>query len=204
MTLLLNEIGVSRETIERLEVLQRLTEKWTRKINLVSRNTIDDIWTRHIEDSAQIWTRAPKNAEVWVDLGSGGGFPGLVVAIFAHQLNPEMRVTLVESDQRKSVFLRTALRETGVQANVISDRIERVDPLKADVLSARALSELTTLLAFAERHMNKDGTALFPKGRTWKKEVDAAQDSWSFELQCFKSLIDENSVILKVQEISHA
>lgn len=200
----LEKLDVSRETLERLEIFQELAVKWTQKINLVSKSSRQDIWTRHIEDSAQIWFYAPKNAQSWVDLGSGGGFPGVVVSILAKQLAPKMRVTLVESDQRKSVFLRTALRQADVDVSVLTKRIEEVPSLNADVLSARALADLSSLMTFSDRHMSRSGVGLFPKGKTWKKEVDQARDLWSFEYECFKSLTDENSVILKVQNISHA
>ena len=138
-------LDVSRETFARLETYVGLIQKWNPRINLVSRNSLDDLWIRHIEDSLQV-ARAIPMPDRWVDLGSGGGLPGLVAAILAAEESPDTRFTLIESDQRKSVFLRTVARECDLNVQVISDRIEKAKPQKADVLSARALADLTTLL----------------------------------------------------------
>lgn len=178
---------VSRETMERLEIYADLVRKWTSKINLISRSSADDLWQRHILDSLQVTRCLTQPTGHWVDLGSGGGFPGVVVAIVAASEWPELRVTLVESDQRKCAFLRTALRETGVGGKVIAGRIESVPPQEADVLSARALSDLSALLGFAERHLKPTGIALFPKGVTWEKELSDAWSDWRFRHESITS-----------------
>ncbi|WP_170451823.1 16S rRNA (guanine(527)-N(7))-methyltransferase RsmG [Ruegeria arenilitoris] len=194
-------LSVSRETFEKLSIFVNLLRKWNPKINLVSRSTLPEVWSRHIKDSIQVFHLVePKNH--WVDLGSGGGFPGLVCAILASETSPETEFTLVESDQRKSAFLRTVIRETKANCSVISKRIEVVDPLGADVLSARALADLTTLLSFCDRHLKEDGVAVFPKGATWKKEIDAAQREWSFTTEPANSLTDPQAVILKIKGVS--
>lgn len=189
---------VSRETLERLEIFAGLVEKWTSRINLVSRNSLAALWDRHIRDSLQVFDCAPEG-RIWVDMGSGGGFPGLVVAILAAEKRPDMQVTLIESDQRKATFLRTAIRETGIPGRVLSDRIENVPPQAADILSARALADLTTLLGFMEPHLAPGGTALFPKGVTWEKEVDAARQQWRFDVEPVKSITEDRAVILKIK-----
>ncbi|WP_170340683.1 16S rRNA (guanine(527)-N(7))-methyltransferase RsmG [Ruegeria arenilitoris] len=194
-------LNVSRETFEKLSIFVNLLRKWNPKINLVSRSTLPEVWSRHVKDSIQVFHLVePKNH--WVDLGSGGGFPGLVCAILASETSPETEFTLVESDQRKSAFLRTVIRETKANCSVISKRIEVVDPLGADVLSARALADLTTLLSFCDRHLKEDGVAVFPKGATWKKEIDAAQREWSFTTEPANSLTDPQAVILKIKGVS--
>ncbi|WP_170525535.1 16S rRNA (guanine(527)-N(7))-methyltransferase RsmG [Ruegeria arenilitoris] len=194
-------LNVSRETFEKLSIFVNLLQKWNPKINLVSRSTLPEVWSRHIKDSIQVFHLVePKNH--WVDLGSGGGFPGLVCAILASETSPETEFTLVESDQRKSAFLRTVIRETKANCSVISKRIEVVDPLGADVLSARALADLTTLLSFCDRHLKEDGVAVFPKGATWKKEIDAAQREWNFTTETANSLTDPQAVILKIKGVS--
>lgn len=197
-------LSVSRETFERLQAYAELLRKWNPRINLVSKSTLDGLWGRHIMDSAQIFDLAPKEARKWVDLGSGGGFPGLVVAIIAQELAPDLKVTLVESDQRKCAFLRTVARETGISVTVHAKRIEQIDPMNADVLSARALADLKLLLSFAERHLAKSGICLFPKGLTWEKEVKDARDSWRFSSEAIKSETEQNAVILRINEIEHA
>lgn len=198
---LLERLNVSRETLDRLEVFAEVLRKWTPRINLVSRSSLEQLWTRHIVDSIQLF-RCVEPAGHWVDLGSGGGFPGLIIAIMAHEECPDLRVTLIESDQRKSAFLRTAARETGVHCTVIAKRIEQVEPQQADILSARALADLTVLLGFAERHMRPDGVALFPKGVTWQKECDGARQQWKFEAEPITSMTEAEAVILKIKGVS--
>lgn len=197
-------LDVSRETMERLEHYLELLKKWNPKINLVAKSTIEEAWTRHFIDSTQIYRHAPENWAHWVDLGSGGGFPGAVIAILAAEAHPEGRVTLVESDQRKSTFLRTVFRETGVSATVIAKRIEAVASLECDVISARALAELTTLLEFADIHGKPNVTCLFPKGENWQKELLAAQESWSFGYEAIRSETNPQAIVLKVGELSRA
>ncbi|CUK09519.1 Ribosomal RNA small subunit methyltransferase G [Shimia thalassica] len=197
----LAQLNVSRETSEKLLLLSSLLEKWNPKINLVSKSSLKDLWMRHILDSAQIYELPPENAQNWVDIGSGGGFPGLVIAILSAENANSRKITLIESDQRKCAFLRTVLRETEVPATVLSERIEKADPQRADVLSARALADLSLLFEFSERHLGERGIALFPKGATWQKEVKLAQESWSFKYDAIKSKTEPEAVILKVGEI---
>lgn len=198
---IIEHLNVSRETSERLKTLAALLVKWNPRINLVSKSTIAELWTRHILDSAQVFDLAPAKTDHWVDIGSGGGFPGLVVALMADETNAPQKVTLIESDQRKCAFLRTVLRETGVEATVLTKRIEQADPQDATVLSARALADLSLLFDFADRHMGKDGLALFPKGANWQKEVAAAKESWSFQVDAIQSKTEPQAVILKIGEL---
>ncbi len=193
--------NVSRETMERLEIYATLLRKWNPKINLVAKSTIDDVWERHILDSVQVFQAADRAFASWADLGSGGGFPGLVVAILASGLNSTTKINLVESDQRKCAFLRTVIRETGANATVYSKRIESLASLNADIVSARALSELGNLCAFAARHMRQDGLALFPKGRNWKSEVETARENWEFDFEAVPSNTDSESVILRIKDL---
>ncbi|MGB7319473.1 MAG: 16S rRNA (guanine(527)-N(7))-methyltransferase RsmG [Planktotalea sp.] len=204
MDLNVGSLTVSRETMDRLTIYAELLEKWNPKINLVSRTTLSDLWTRHIVDSAQLFVLAPDGVTQWVDLGSGGGFPGLVIAILAQEFRPDLNVTLVESDQRKCAFLRTVSRETNCNTTVIAKRIEEIDPLSAEVLSARALADLTALLGFADRHLSESGICLFPKGLTWEKEVEAARSLWKFDAEAINSETQEDTVILRINEIEHA
>ena len=195
-------VNVSRETLERLKTYEALLRKWNPRINLVARSTLPDLWQRHFVDSMQIFDLAPPKVDHWVDLGSGAGFPGLVIAIMALDTGSPSRVTLVESDARKCAFLQTVIRETGAQARVVNDRIENIPPLEADVLSARALSDLGALLGYAERHMRPDGLAIFPKGENWQKEVDAAQTAWTFASQLAKSKTEDGPVILTITGVA--
>jgi 16S rRNA (guanine527-N7)-methyltransferase len=138
-------------------------------------------------------------ARSWIDLGSGGGFPGIVAAILATELQPDLSVTLVDSDKRKAIFLRTAARETGIAINVIADRIEHCAPAGAEVVSARAVTSLVRLLGMTERHLLAGGTALFPKGETWRSEVDVARQTWRFDLEPITSLTEPRAAILRIK-----
>lgn len=193
---------VSRETVERLALVESLLRKWNPAINLVSRNTLADARTRHILDSAQLFGLAQPSGH-WVDMGSGGGFPGLVIAAIAEGQGADLSVTLIESDQRKATFLRQAAREVAPRTRVLTDRIESAPPQNADTLSARALADLPALLGFARRHLSKDGTALFPKGANWKQEVEQARKDWHFDLTVHPSTTDPAGAILAVRALSH-
>ncbi|MCX7565894.1 16S rRNA (guanine(527)-N(7))-methyltransferase RsmG [Sulfitobacter sp. F26169L] len=192
--------NVSRETMERLRALEALVQKWTKKINLVSGKDALQVWDRHIVDSIQIFNLAPEGGS-WLDIGSGGGFPGIVVAILAKETDPDRTFSLVDSDQRKCAFLRTAARELDLNVNVIAARVEEIEPLNAQVLSARALSDLPMLLEFAERHLSKSGMAVFPKGSSWQKEHEAAQKTWSYKLEVVRSMTNSDATILKIEEL---
>ena len=199
----LNGVDVSRETLNRLQAFADLTVKWTARINLISKSTVHDVWTRHVVDSAQLYPLAPK-FEKWVDVGSGGGFPGIVIAIIAQEKNPDAEFTLIESDARKATFLRTATRELGLAANIETARAETVRPQKADVMSARALASLADLLPFAERHLSATGIGLFPKGRRYKDEISAVAADCIYEFTEHPSITDPQSRILKVKRIPRA
>lgn len=193
---------VSRETMERLDRYHDLTLKWTPKINLVSKAAQAHLWERHFLDSAQLWQSRPNGAKAWIDLGSGGGFPGLVIAIIAADAAPELHVTLVESDARKGAFLRTVARDTGIDVTVLTQRAEVLEPNQADVVSARALAPVATLLGYAGRILRPGGVCLFLKGRQADKELEAAAEMWSFEATKTPSLTDPDGAILKIKDIS--
>lgn len=196
--------SVSRETLERLRAYEALIRKWNPRINLVSPATLDLLWIRHFADSGQLLHLAPDNAVHWADLGAGGGFPGLVIAILAAETKPRLRVTLVESDQRKAAFLSTAARILDLGVEVRAERIESLPALGADVLSARALAPLDMLLHHAERHLAPGGVALFPKGANVEAELARALEHWRFSHQKEPSKTDAAGVILIIGGISRA
>lgn len=196
------DFSVSRETMDRLETYRALLVKWNRTINLVSPSTVDEIWTRHFYDSAQLLTYVPETAEKWVDFGSGGGFPALVVAILAAEKHPNLRVFCIESDLRKATFLKTVARDTGLDVGVFSRRIEDVPEMAVDVVSARALASLERLLPLAVRHLKEDGIALFLKGENAAQEIADAKANWAFRLETFESKTNRDAKILRIGEIS--
>jgi 16S rRNA (guanine527-N7)-methyltransferase len=200
----LGELYVSRETEARLRAFAELVTKWTSHINLIASSTVSVIWDRHIRDSAQLYPLAPEGWSHWADLGSGGGFPGVVLAVMAAERNPAARFTLIESDQRKAAFLRTASHGLDLNLQIICARAETLHPLAAEVLSARALGPLTDLLPLATRHLRPGGRAIFPKGRRATAEIAAAQARWSFSLTAVQSQTDPDASILLIDGVTDA
>jgi 16S rRNA (guanine527-N7)-methyltransferase len=194
---------VSRETLERLELYAALLRKWQRTINLVAASTLDDVWHRHFADSAQLVALAPA-ARSWVDLGSGAGFPGLVVAILLAEAN-QAGVTLIESDVRKSAFLREVARQTGVAVDIIGQRIESASTQarfsNVDVVSARALAPLDRLLELSAALFSRDTVGLFLKGREVDAELRDAGRRWVFDGETVPSLTDKAGRIVRVRAL---
>lgn len=197
--------NVSRETMDLLHAYAALLAKWSAKINLVAPSTIADLWDRHIRDSAQVFALAPRNATLWVDLGTGGGLPGLICAILARDQMPECKFTLIESDQRKAAFLITVARELRLSnVAVLAQRIESAPVQNAGVVTARALAPLPQLLPLVARHIAENGVALLPKGRAYADELEAARRDWQFKDIAHVSLTDPMARVLEIKEISRA
>ncbi|MDS9466820.1 16S rRNA (guanine(527)-N(7))-methyltransferase RsmG [Paracoccus sp. MBLB3053] len=191
---------VSRET-ERLNQYAGLMRKWNKAINLVAPSTLDALEERHISDSRKLAELSKATVGDWVDLGSGGGLPGLVLAIN----QPDRNISLVESDKRKCSFLRNVCREVGLMnVAILNERIEMVEPLSAQNISARALAPLPLLLSYVDRHLASGGRAWLMKGRNWRNEVDEARKDWSFNLTAHRSATDPDSAILEMTDIRHA
>ena len=163
---------VSRETLARLDAYAATLTRWSRAINLVSRSTLPDLWHRHIADSLQLWSFAPAAAARWVDLGAGAGLPGLIIAAVAADQRPTMVVTLVESDTRKAAFMAEAARAMALRVVIKACRIDDLGPERYDIVSARALAPLQTLLPMARALVAPGGTILLPKGAEAKTELD--------------------------------
>ena len=187
------------ETGARFAIYVDLLRKWNASINLVSNASLSDAIDRHFADSSQLMDLCPQDSTRWADLGSGGGFPGLVVAILAATRRPNLSFVLVESDLRKATFLRTVSRETGVPVDVRDGRIEALEPLGADVISARALAPLERLLGFAERHLAQGGTCLFLKGAQYEREIEDARRKWSFDLTVHPSKVQPGAAALEIK-----
>jgi 16S rRNA (guanine527-N7)-methyltransferase len=194
---------VSRETRRRLDVIEAQLRKWQPRINLVAPSTMDDIGQRHIADSLQLVELAP-TARSWIDLGSGGGFPGLVVAAVLAE-NRAANVVLVESNAKKCAFLRETARLAELPVTVVCDRIERAIPALTtsfDVVSARALAPLTALLGFAEPLVARGAIGLFPKGQGVDDEIRQALGAWNFRHDLIQSLTERDARIIRVQSIA--
>lgn len=187
-------LNVSRETHECLIAYCHQIEKWNKTINLVSKSSVDQIWQRHLLDSAQIYRFGAPDG-LWVDIGSGGGLPGIVMSILGAD------VVLVESDQRKCTFLRETARVLGLNLRVLNDRVESISPLSAKTISARALAPLTNLLEYATYHLDGTGLAVFPKGKSAEAEIDDARKAWRFDCEINESLTDPLASVLVIKNI---
>ena len=188
---------VSRETLERLERYAALLRRWQKAVNLVSAGTLPDLWRRHMLDSAQLLGLVPQRPCRLADLGSGAGFPGLVLAIMGVG-----EVELVESDARKCAFLREAIRVTGATARVYQGRIEDVLDGSFDVVTARALAPLSELLGYAQALLAPGGVALFLKGRRLEEELTEARKAWKMTFARFASVSAPGGSILRIREIT--
>jgi len=188
---------VSRETRERLEVFAAELTRWSRRINLISKGDLDHLWPRHIEDSLQLAPLLSNHDPPAIDLGSGGGFPGLILAIAtAHEFH------LVEADQRKATFLREAARLTNAPVTVHASRIEALDLPPARVVTARALAPLPDLLRLATPKLRPDGICLFLKGRTAQDELTQARRQWHIQTTQWRSRTNPDACILQLSEIA--
>ena len=191
----LTQQGISPEIAARFDRYAALLTLWNKKINLVGPTTLPDLWTRHFLDSAQLLDLLPPGR--LVDLGAGAGFPGLVLALLGRT-----DVHLVESDQRKSVFLREVARETNTPVTVYAKRIEEIPPLNADVVTARALAPLERLVPWAYRHLKRDGQMVFLKGAELDKEILALEADWTFEATRTPSLTSSDAAMVCLSAIS--
>ncbi|GLR50759.1 16S rRNA (guanine(527)-N(7))-methyltransferase RsmG [Shinella yambaruensis] len=197
-------LNVSRETEDRLNAFVALFQKWAKTINLVAPSTLAEVWSRHVVDSMQIYALY-SGPRIWADLGSGGGFPGIVTGILLAGAGDGW-VHLIESNNKKAAFLRTAIRETGARASVHAIRIEEAPAAIAhcDAISARALADLDLLMDFgwpwAER--NPDLRFFLHKGRDYQREVDKALGRWRFDLVKHASVVEPDSVVLELSKLS--
>jgi 16S rRNA (guanine527-N7)-methyltransferase len=193
-------IDVSRETLDRLTVYLDLLRRWQRAINLVGPATLADPWRRHILDSAQLAAHLPSAAGSLVDLGSGAGLPGMVLALLGVP-----GVHLIESDPRKAQFLREVARTTGASVVIHAERIEHLAGWPADVITARALAPLPRLLTLAERFLTPATVCLFLKGgATIPQELTDAAGDWHMVPEMFPSLSAPSGIVLKLREVGRA
>lgn len=186
---------IDNKAQESLKIYEELLHKWQAKINLISSNTLNDSWGRHFEDSAQISNYIPKTSKKLFDLGSGAGFPGLVLAI----IRPELNVTLIESDQKKCSFLKTVSRETQTPVSVLTERIEDVScETIPDVITARALISLEGLFNYCKKwaEANPDIIFIFPKGVKADEELAELDKNWRYQCCTHQSKTDSNAKIL--------
>lgn len=193
---------VSRETLIRIASYHTILGKWNKAINLVSPKTLEDSWERHFIDSAQISQFIPSDTKIYADLGCGGGFPGLVIAM----MHPELDVHLVESDERKCQFMKNVSRETSLTNTIMhTKRIENaIDDIFPDFITARALASLKTLFDYIYPWAEKNPSLrmAFMKGQRATEEIEEAKQSYAFDIKIHKSITDKNASILAIENLS--
>jgi 16S rRNA (guanine527-N7)-methyltransferase len=193
---------ISRETLDRLKTYAQLLVRWQKTINLVAPSTLGDLWHRHFADSAQLWRYRPPEARVWLDIVSGAGFPGLVLAILGAEAGATHHI-LIESDSRKAAFLREVGRETGITVDILGMRIENPQTCAkvsaVDCITARALAPLPRLLEMSAPYFSPSTLGLFLKGRDVAAEIEQAAESWRFAYELKPSVTDRDArvVLLK-------
>lgn len=196
------EYSVSRETFEQLKNYQSLLNEWQEKFNLVSNASLEDAWNRHFLDSVQLFDYIPKAAKSLADFGSGAGFPGMVLAIMAKEKTPYLKVSLIESIQKKTLYLKEVSQQTNTPVVIINDRIEKLKPQKFDVITSRAMTALNDLLGYAYPFCQKETVCIFPKGKNYSAELAEAHKHWHFKCRIEPSRISEEGRILIVTNIA--
>ena len=194
-------VPVSREIGRRLAAYVDLLARWRKTTNLIAESTFPAVWTRHIADSAQLVALAP-GAMRWIDMGSGAGFPGLVIAIQLADV-PGANVHCIESDQRKCAFLREAVRATGAAATIHPQRVEAIDPASlgaVDAVTARAFAPLPLTLKLARTWIERGAVGVFPRGESARDQVAALPEAPLYAIEVLPSLVDAGSAILRVRQ----
>lgn len=195
-------IDVSHETLARLEAYVALLIEWNAQHNLVSAKSLDDVWQRHVLDSAQLISFVPKGSKSLADLGSGAGFPGLVLAAILHG-TPEFRTVLYESTTKKCRFLEASAARMELKVDVRNTRMEEARHEPFDLVTARACAPLERLISYARSFQGPKTTNLFLKGQNVDAELTQARTSWKMEIQRHASLTDPSGVILEIRDITH-
>lgn len=197
-----SEIDISSEILADFRKWHNLLLTWNKRINLVSKSALDEFWKRHALDSWQVTRFVPKDAKTILDLGSGGGFPGLALAIAAKHNQSGQTVTLVESVGKKANFLRTVIRELNLPASVKAERVESLPSVPVDLISARAFAPLPQLLTYAHPFWAEDTAAVLLKGQSLEDEIESAKEKWSFNADTSPSVSAPDGVVVKIQNLS--
>lgn len=194
--------NVSRETFKNLNRFIEILTTWNAKMNLVSRNSMADIWTRHVADSLELYQYLNAGAKRLYDIGSGAGFPAMVLAIAANGQIPDLSFTLIESITKKTVYLNDVKNKLGLKnVQIINDRSENLKLPPADFVTARAVANLNKLFSYALPFTGKNTVLILPKGETFLNEVREAENFWNFDLEVKKNSVHEAGVVLLVSHL---
>lgn len=198
----LSQYDVSRETMQKLQKFVELLTSWNQKMNLVSRNSLDCVWDRHVLDSMQLIKHIPVSISHLLDIGSGSGFPAVVLAILMQTKIPEAKVTMVESIAKKTMYLKDVCEKLNLDnVNVVNSRVENISLPVPDIITARAVASLEVLCGYVAKIGNKNTESLFLKGRSYEMELLEAQKNWKFDLQICSNKYCDDGVILKLSKL---
>ncbi len=197
----LKSFNVSRETLKSFCEYESLLFKWNSKINLISKNTLADIWSRHFLDSGQIIKHVDASRKRWVDVGSGAGFPGMVISLLLRDRKIDCELILVEKNTKKVFFLNEVIRKLDLNVKVLNDDIRTLEPLNADILTARAFSDLNDLMQIANIHRKEKGICFFLKGENYRNELDKTLNYWIFDYDIVDSISNPAGKLIRVKNI---
>ncbi len=193
--------NVSHETYKKLKSYEALVLEWNSKFNLISKSTEATVWERHIVDSLQLIKHISAKDKILLDLGSGAGFPGVVLAVACQELYPELKINLVESIGKKVTFLQTVNEELSLKMDIHQIRIENLNIEKVDIITSRALASLPKLLEYAKPFCKKETKLILPKGENWSLENMEAQKSWSYKYEVYNSDTSDVGKILRISDL---
>lgn len=199
----INRLGIGEQEYLKLQNFVALLAEWNEKMNLVSKNSFADVWVRHVLDSAQLITYLPKNLKHLVDIGSGAGFPAIVLAILVERKMPEAKLTLVESITKKTVYLNDVVQKLGLKnVKIINGRVESLDKNAVfkgvDVITARAVAQLDVLCSYAKHIGNANTKLLLLKGQKWAEEDTLAQNHWQYDLTIYPNKYCLDGVVMEL------
>ena len=197
----IEKYNVSRETFELLKAYKASLVEWQKKFNLVSNSSLEDCWNRHFVDSAQLFKFIPKDAKTLLDFGSGAGFPAMVLAIKKKKKTPYLKISLVESIAKKTLYLNEVKKNCGLDVEILNQRIESLPHKKVDVITSRAMASLKELLKYTQAFCSEKTVCIFPKGKKYAEEIEEARKDWNFDCQIFDSETSDEGKILVIKNL---
>lgn len=200
---LIEKYNVSRETFSKLKTYEASLKEWQKKFNLVSNASLDDAWNRHFVDSLQLLPLIPEKAKVMYDFGSGAGFPGLVLATVLQKKTPYLKIKLIESVKKKTLYLNAVVELLKLDnVEILNDRIENIRKVTVDVITSRAMCNLNDLLQYASGFCGKKTKCIFPKGKKYAEEISEAQKNWNFNYELVQSISSDEGMIIVITDLS--
>ena len=197
----MKKYNVSRETFELLKAYEASLVEWQNKFNLVSNSSLQDCWNRHFVDSAQLFKFIPEGAKTLLDFGSGAGFPAMVLAVMVKEKTPYLKISLVESIVKKTLYLNEVKKICNLDVEILNQRIESLPKKKVDVITSRAMASLKELLKYTQAFCSDKTVCIFPKGKKYAEEIEEAKKDWNFDCQVFDSETSDEGKILVIKHI---